>query len=124
VLGPSKVPETLAPQLVAYRYPDSTGRASGRPVLADRDEREQDVDPLPPADDEGAPAPDTIISTDPEEPPIPDETDDRVRIAARSDTTALPSCTDPDVQCDTHGGEGAFGDTTFASPDTTERMGW
>jgi cell wall-associated NlpC family hydrolase len=125
VLGPSKVPDTLASQLVAYRYPDSTVRAPGRPVLADRDERGQDVDPLPPADDEGSPTPDTtIISTDMEEPPAPDETDDQVRIAARSDTTALPSCADPDVQCGTREGEGAFGDTTFASPDTTNRMGW
>jgi hypothetical protein len=125
VLGPSKVPDTLASQLVAYRYPGATGRASDRPVLADRDERGQDADPLPPADDEGSPVPDTtIIATDTEEPPAPDETDDQVRITSRSDTTALPSCADPDVQCGTRGGEGAFGDTTFASPDTTERIGW
>jgi hypothetical protein len=52
VLGPSKVPDTLASQLVAYRYPDSTGRTSDRPVLTNRDQKGQDADPLPPDDDE------------------------------------------------------------------------
>jgi len=122
VLGPSELPDSLAPRLVAYRSPDTAGQSPRRRGLAGRTSDET-PEAVPPADDEALPAPDTTgIST--ETTPAPDEADDRVQIAARSDTTAIPSCADPDVHCGSQGGEGAFGDTTFVSPDSTERMGW
>lgn len=93
VLSPSKVPDSLVSELVAYQYPDST--AQHRPS-------------------------DTALEA--EEGSSGDDSRD-VQIAAVSDSSSIPSCADPNVQCSSRG-QGAPQDSTLAPADTIERKGW
>lgn len=95
VLSPSKVPDSLASELIAYRHPEASRRAS---TSSGRGE----------ADGEGVPADSTRQTPDG---------------AVRQDTVSIASCGDPGVECDSQD-RGTAQDSTVATADTTERKGW
>lgn len=138
VIEPSNLPDTLASQLVAYRYPtgtvtspDTVTRAPVAESIVDdsRDGQQKDsvaakeiatVDTTAIADAENGQTRGRQTGGRQTRDGRIENGENRV---PRADSTAIPSCSDPNVQCSAKG-EGAFSQTTFAPPDTTERKGW